>query len=128
MRYLRYMWRVFGGLVYLGFVIAILSASTTKFETLVLAGMVQIYAAVLYNSSVIGVATDSNNYAAFVRFRVLAAAQGVTENEDGTFADQEKALADLLTGSATPMLISRIANAAVSLYALFKIVQALSFA
>jgi hypothetical protein len=37
--------------------------------------MVQLYAAVLYNFSVIGVATDVNNYAAFVRFRILATAQ-----------------------------------------------------
>ena len=36
-----------GGLVYLGIVIAVLSASTTKFETLVLAGMIQVYAAVV---------------------------------------------------------------------------------
>ena len=128
MTYLKYIWRILIGLVYLGVVVAILSTSTTKFETLVLAGMVELYATVLYNSSVIGAAGETNNYAAFVRFRILAAAQGVTENEDGTFEEQEKDLAESLKGSATPILIDRIANVAVSFYAIFKIVQAVFFA
>lgn len=76
MRYVPYVWRVVVGLIYLAVVIGILSIATTRFETVVLAGMVQLYAAVLYNFSVIGVATDVNNYAAFVRFRILATAQG----------------------------------------------------
>jgi hypothetical protein len=124
-KYLSYIWRTVVGLVYLGLVIAVLSAATTRFETLVLAGMVQLYAAVLYNFSVIGAATDTNNYAGLVRFRILAAAQGITENEDGTFEEQEKALADTIQGSKTHVLIGRLANCAVSLYALFKIVEAL---
>lgn len=40
---------------------------TPRFETLVLAGLVQLYAAVLYNFAIIGAATDANNYAGFVR-------------------------------------------------------------
>jgi len=41
----------------------------------VLAILVQIYTATLYNFSIIGAATDVNNYAGFVRFRILATAQ-----------------------------------------------------
>jgi len=68
-----------------------------------------------------------NNYAAFIRFRILAAAQGVTENEDGTFIAQEKNLADHLTSSKTTLIINDLAHGAVSVYALFKIVQAVFF-
>lgn len=78
MKYVTYRWRVVMGLVYLGIVIGILSVAATRFETVVLAGMVELYAVVFYNFSLIGVATDSNNYAGLVRFRVLATAQGVT--------------------------------------------------
>ena len=39
--------------------------------------------------SLMGTVTDVNNYAGFVRFRALAAGQGITENEDGTFEEQE---------------------------------------
>ena len=86
--------------------------------------MIQLYAAVLYNFSVIGTAADINNYAGFVRFRILAAAQGITENEDGSIVEQEKALADSIKSSKIPIFIQRSANGVVSLYALFKIVQA----
>ncbi len=125
MRYVSYVWRVVVGLIYLAVVIGALSIATTRFETLVLAGMVQLYAAVLYNFSVIGVATDVNNYAAFVRFRILATAQGITENEDGTFQEQEEALAARLKTDNFAIVIQRFTNGAVSLYALFKIVQAI---
>jgi hypothetical protein len=92
--YLRYIWHTLTGLVYLVVVIGVLSVATTRFETLVLAGLIQLYAAVLYNFTVNGVATHAYNCADFVRFRTLAAAQGITENEDGTFEEQRKALAD----------------------------------
>jgi tRNA G46 methylase TrmB len=115
------------GLIYLAVVIGALSIATTRFETLVLAGIVQLYAAVLYNFSVIGIATDVNNYAAFVRFRILATAQGVTENEDGTFQEQEEALAGRLKTDNFAIVVQRFSNGAVSLYALFKIVQAIFF-
>ena len=71
MRFLKYGLRVLGGLAYLAIVIGILSAASTRFETLVLAGMVQIYATLLYNFSVIGVVTDVNNRAGLVRFKIL---------------------------------------------------------
>ena len=127
MRYVPYVWRVVVGLIYLAVVIGILSIATTRFETVVLAGMVQLYAAVLYNFSVIGVATDVNNYAAFVRFRILATAQGITENEDDTFQEQEEALAARLKTDNRAIFMHRLSNGAVSLYALFKIVQAILF-
>jgi hypothetical protein len=75
----------------------------------------------------IGKATDVNNYAGFVRFRVLATAQGITENEDGTFQEQEEALAKSTNNSAFVALIDVISHTVVSLYALFKIVQAVFF-
>ena len=75
MKYITYAWRVVVGLIYLTIVIGILSVATTRFETVVLAGMIQLYAAVLYNFSVMGVATDVNNFAGFLRFRILATAQ-----------------------------------------------------
>lgn len=128
MRYVTYVWRVLTGLAYLAVAIGILSVATTRFETLVLAGMIQLYAAVLYNFSVIGIATDINNHAGFVRFRILAAAQGITENEDGTFEEQENALAERLKNQETTIIIQRLSNFAVSIYALFKILQAIFFA
>jgi hypothetical protein len=126
-RYVSYVWRVVVGLIYLAVVIGALSTATTRFETLVMAGIVQLYAAVLYNFSLIGVATDVNNYAAFVRFRILATAQGITENEDGTFQEQEEALAGQLKTDNFAIIVERFSNGAVSLYALFKIVQAIFF-
>jgi hypothetical protein len=127
MRTLAYAWRIFVALIYLGVVVGILSVATTRFETLVLAMLVQLYAAVLYNFSAIGKATDVNNYAGFVRFRILAVAQGITENEDGTFQEQEEALAKSTNNSAFVVLIDVISHTVVSLYALFKIVQAVFF-
>jgi len=122
------MWHILVGLVYLAVVIGALSVATTRFETLVLAGIIQVYAAVLFNFSVSGVGADVNNYAGFVRFRILAAAQGITANEDGTFAEQDKALVDAIGKYKTTVLIDRFANGAVSIYALFKIGQAIFFA
>jgi hypothetical protein len=124
-KYITVAWRVLLGLAYLAVVIGVLSVASTRFETLILAGIVQLYAAVLYNFSLIAVATDVNNYAGLVRFRILAAAQGVTEDESGTFEEQEKGLAERLKNDRTPMNIQRFSNAAVSIYALFKIVQAI---
>lgn len=128
MRYLKSIWHVLVGLAYLGIVVGVLSVATTRFETVVLAGMIQLYAAVIYSFSVIGVGSDVNNYAGFVRFRILASAQGITENEDGTFEEQEKALADEMGKYRTKVLIHRLSGAAVSIYALFKIVQAIFLA
>lgn len=127
MRKLAYAWRVLVALIYLGVVVGILSVATTRFETLVLAMLVQLYAAALYNFSTIGKATDVNNYAGFVRFRILATAQGITANEDGTFQEQEEALAKSVNNSALVALIDVISHSVVSLYALFKIVQAVFF-
>lgn len=119
--YLKYAWRVFVGLVYLGVVVGILSVATTKFETILLAVLVQLYAVILDSFSVLGSITDVNNYAGFVRFRILATAQGITENEDGLFTDQERALAEAIDSHKTSIVINRVANLLVSLYALFKI-------
>jgi hypothetical protein len=126
-RYVAYAWRIVVGVIYLAVVIGILSVTTTRFETLALAGMVQLYAAVLYNFSVMGVATDVNNYAGFVRFRILATAAGITENEDGSFEEQEEALAERFKRDGVAIQIQRFSNAVVSLYALFKIIQAIFF-
>jgi hypothetical protein len=124
---LRYIWRTLIGVAYLAIVIGVVSIATTKFETIVLAVLVQVYSAVLYNFSALGAASDANNYAGLVRFRILAAAQGVTENEDGTFLQQEKFLVDSIASSRTTIIINNLSNAAVSTYALFKIVQAIVF-
>jgi hypothetical protein len=86
-------------LIYLGVVVGILSVATTRFEMLVLAMLVQLYAAVLYNFSVIGRVADVNNYAGFVRFRILAVSQGITEDDDGTFQEQEENLAQFIKDS-----------------------------
>jgi len=115
------------GLVYLGVVVAVLSVATTRFETLVLAGIVEVYAAVLYNFSVVGTAVDANNYASFCRFKILAAAQGITASEDGTFEEVGQAMVETIRGYKTAVLIGNISNAAVSTYALFKIAQAVFF-
>jgi hypothetical protein len=126
-RYIKVAGHILVGLAYLAVAVGILSVATTRFETLVLAGMIQLYAAVLYNFSLLGVGTDTNNRAGFVRFKILAAAQGITENEHGTFEDQDKALAEVLKSYETKVVIQRISNGVVSIYALFKIVQAIFF-
>ncbi len=91
-----------------------------------LASLVQIYTATLYNFSVIGTVTDvSNNYAGFVRFRILAASQGQIENDDGLFVDQEKALANQLKNSKPLIFINQISHGLVSAYALYKIIAAI---
>ena len=61
MKTVKIVWRVAVGLIYLLVVIGILSAAQTRFETLVLACLAEIYAAILYNFSVIGSVTDVNN-------------------------------------------------------------------
>jgi len=89
-RKLQYIWQILIAVAYLGIVVGVLNVATTKFEVVVLGMLVQVYSAVLFNFSLIGAAMNTNNYAAFVRFRILSTAQGVTENEDGTFEEQEK--------------------------------------
>jgi hypothetical protein len=81
----------------------------------------------LYNFSLIGASTDGNNYAGFVRFRILATAQGVTENEDGLLVDQEKTLRQYLENNGKIILINRISHGVVSMYALYKIVSVVLF-
>ena len=83
--------------------------------------------AVLHNLSQIGTATTMNNLASLVRFRILAAAQGITKSDEGTFEDQENTLIELLQKSRTQVLIGQVANSAVSLYALFKMIQSVFF-
>jgi hypothetical protein len=125
MKKLAIAWNVLLALIYIAVVIGILSAAETRFETLVLAVLIELYAALLFNFSLLGGNADINNHASFVRFRIVAAAQGVTENEDGAFVDQEKELADALKTCGPKVLITRISHAVVSVYALFKIVQAI---
>jgi hypothetical protein len=124
---LKYLWETLVAIAYLAVVIGVLSIATTKFETVVLAVLVQLYAAVLWNFSVTATVIDANNYAGLVRFRILATAQGVMENADGTFEEQEKALADVLASGKITIIINRLSHTAVSLYAIFKIVQAIFF-
>ena len=124
----KVIWHVFIGLVYLAVAYGILSVSKARFETLALAILVQVYAAMLYNFSILGTATDINNYAGFVRFRILAAAQGVTENEDGLFVDQEKRLHESLGKSRILAVIDRSSHGLVSLYVLYRIIAAVFFA
>ena len=120
----KIIWRVFIGLVYIGVVVAVLSVATSRCETVVLAGLVQLYTAVLYNFTIMDTVAAVNNYAGFVRFRLLAAAQGITSNEDGSFADQEKALLETSHNNETFIRINNISNAIVSLYAIYKIIAA----
>lgn len=125
MKYLKAAWQVFTGLFYIAIAIGVLSAASTRFETLVLAGLIEVYALALYNFTAAGVTADINNYAAFVRFRILVTAQGITGNENGTFEEQEKILAEGMKQYRTRVVIRDLSNAAVSIYALFKIVQAI---
>jgi len=121
---LKYFWQTLIGITYLAVVIGIVNIATTRFETAVLAVLVQLYSAVLWNFSMVGATLDVNNYAGFVRFRILATAQGVTENEDGTFEEQEKGIAEAIAGSKDTITITRLSHTVVSIYALFKIFQA----
>ncbi len=127
MKYTKIAWYVFTQLIYLTIVVAVLSVATTRFETVALASLVELYATVLFDHSVLGVSADVNNHAAFYRFRILAAAVGVTENEDGTFLEQQKALQEQISSYRTKVRIGHVANALVSIYAIFKIVQAVLF-
>jgi hypothetical protein len=123
----RHILETLTAIAYLVVAVGVINIGRTKFETVVLAGMVQLYAAVLYSFSLIGVTIDVNNRAGFVRFMILAAAQGITENEDGTFEDQEKGLVDVIEGGSVRTLIYRLSHTAVSMYALFKIVLTVFF-
>ena len=125
MKRLAIAWNVLQALIYVALVIGILSVAGSRFETLALAGLIQLYAAVLYSFSLLGEGADINNHAAFVRFRILAAAQGITEDGEGAFVDQEKALADAVKSYGSKVLIARISHGVVSVYAIFKIVQAI---
>ena len=125
MKYLAIAWSVLLALVYVALVIGILSAAKNHFETLGLAVLIQLYAAALYNFSLMGETAEINNHAAFVRFRFLAKAQGLIGNEDGEFADQEKLLVDGAKNSRPKVQILRISHGVVAVYSLFKIVQAI---
>ena len=127
MKYVKIVWYVLRGLLYIGIVVGVLSVANTSFETVLLAGLVELYAAVLYNASILATTADVNNHAALVRFRMLAAAQGVTEDESGTFIEQEKALGDQIKSYSARLIIGHIANALVSFYAIYKIVRVVFF-
>jgi|SRR5215472_7665621 len=119
-------WYVLLELVYLAVVIGILSAAESRFETLVLAGLVQLYAVVLFNFSALSEAANTNAVVAFIAFRHLAAPLGITKDEHGdALIDIEKAKAEEVKILRPKIWIHQIGNAAVSLYALFKIVQAI---
>jgi hypothetical protein len=55
-------WRVFVALTYMAIIYGVVSFSNSRFETLVLAVLALIYAAVLYNFSLLGRATDINAF------------------------------------------------------------------
>jgi hypothetical protein len=124
MRSIAIVWQVFLGVVYVAVVFGIMSAAENKFQTLVLASLIELYAAVLYNFSMIGEVTDVNTHAAFARFRMLAAAHGIIGSEDQEFKEQEEALVDAVNAYRPKVWIWRISNGIVSAYALIKIVQA----
>jgi hypothetical protein len=56
----RYIWQTLIAIVYLAVVIGLVNIATTKFETVVFAALVQLYAAVLYNFCAIGKVMDTN--------------------------------------------------------------------
>jgi hypothetical protein len=90
--------------------------------------MIELYAAVLYNFSVIGTTVDATTMPdSFVSEFSPQHKVFITENEDGTFEEQEQALADGLQSYGPAVFMRRLAGAAVSIYALFKIVQAVFF-
>lgn len=124
---LKVIWHICIGVLYLAIAYGVISVSNSKFETLVLAILVQIYTAMLYNFSLIGASTDGNNYAGFVRFRILATAQGLTENEGELLVDQEKTLREYLENNGKIILINRISHGVVSMYALYKIISVVLF-
>lgn len=121
---LKVVWRVIIACIYLVVVVAVLSAAKSRFEMLVLAGLVQLYIAVLHNFTIISAATDLNNYAGFIRFRILATAQGLAGNEDGSFVDQEKTLRETLDDNAKFIVINHVSNGLASMYSIYKIVVA----
>jgi len=126
MKYVKITWYILTGFSYLAIVVGILSVASTRFEIVVLAGLVELYAAVLYNASALAVASDANNYAAFIRFRTLATAVGVREDDDGVlFVATEEALGDQINSYKTKVLIKNIANALVSIYAVLRILMAI---
>ncbi len=126
MKRLAIAWNVLLALVYLAVVIGILSVAESKFETLVLAGLIQLYAAVLFNVSLLAESADINNRASLVRFNILAArTRALTGDEEEAVLGQEKTLADAIKDYGPKVLIVRISHGVVSAYALFKIVQAI---
>jgi hypothetical protein len=125
MKYLRYAWRVLVSLLYLILVVAALATTRTRFETLVLGGLVRVFTAVLYNFSLIGMAIAASDHSSFVRFRKLAEAQGITGDQYGTFKDQETVSVETLKEHKTNRSIKNLAHAAVSICALIMMIIAL---
>jgi hypothetical protein len=123
----KVIWHILVGFAYLAVVYGVMSAAKSKFETLVLASLVLIYTATLYNFTFLGAVTDANNHAGFVRFRILATAQGLTGNKDGLFADQENNLLAGVKNSETRILIKLASHGVVSAYALYKIIAVVLF-
>ena len=109
MKFLKYAWHILAGLAYLVIVVGIVSAASTRFETMVLAGMVQLYGA-SSRLFVLGILAEVNNHAAFIRFKILAGAQGIAANEDGTFEEQADALADSIKSYTPKVWIHRLSR------------------
>jgi hypothetical protein len=128
MKTLAYVWRILMTLLYWGIVVEIFSVATTRFETLVFAMLVELYSVALLTFCQIGTNTELTDYAAFVRFKMLATALGIKEIEDRTFQEEEKTLEKKMTTNAISSLITMITHGVVSFYAFFKIVQAVFFA
>lgn len=118
-------WRIFVGIAYLAVSVGIISVGSSRFETVILAVFVQMYSAMLYNFSLIAVTAEVNNLAGFVRFRVLAAAQGIAGDDAGEYLDQENLLKETIKKSNPLIWITRISHSVVSLYALYKIIAEL---
>jgi len=119
-------WRVATGLIYLFVVIGILRAAQTRFETLVLACLIQIYAAMLFNFSAIASTGRADNLGTVMRFVLLAKGLGQTATEDGlVFAEQEEKLHESREKSEVFDTITQASHGLVSMYALYKIIWAL---
>ncbi len=126
MKKLAVAWNGLLAVIYIAVVIGILASAASRFETLVLAGLIQLYAAVLFNVSLLAESADINNRASLVRFNILAArTRALTGDEEEAVLDQEKTLADAIKDYGPKVLIVRFSHGIVSAYALFKIVRAI---
>jgi hypothetical protein len=104
--------------------LCMLVSVNSKFEGLVIGVLVELYAAVLYNFSIMASAADVNNHGAFVRFRVLANALGHNQVDGVNIAASEAEIGAALNDSAKYIVINRISHGIVSFLALCRIVFA----